>query len=174
MITAGVEMAISGIGPSAPPPPPTRPRDEPAPDLVEEEPAAEPLPPSAEAPAAPEAEPDPEPEIIDEKPRQKNQWEKPILDFIIDGGFVRGDNEKQSRSRLTSILNASPFFDLPFGDLELVPALAWVFAWEQIKEKHPTMKPDNRKPIVLKLWEERQDDLMSLAEKKIPPDGKDE
>ena len=106
-------------------------------------------------------------------PRTKGQWEQPILDFILDGGFVRGDDEKQSRIRLTSILNASPFFELPFGDLELVPALAWVFAWEQIKEKHPTMKSDNRKPIVLKLWEERQDDLMSLAEKKIPPDGSD-
>ncbi len=120
-------------------------------------------------------EPDPEPEIIEETvieapPRMENQWEETIFHFIIDGGFVRGDNKIQMERRLAAILNASPFFDLPFGELKLVPALAWVFAWEQIKEKHSKMKVENRKLLVLKLWEERHDELIDLAANKIPPD----
>ncbi len=120
-------------------------------------------------------EPDPEPEIIEETvieapPRMENQWEETIFHFIIDGGFVRGDNKIQMERRLAAILNASPFFDLPFGELKLVPALAWVFAWEQTKEKHSKMKVENRKPIVVKLWKERYDELIGLAKTKIPPD----
>ena len=118
---------------------------------------------------------DPEPEIIEETvieapPRMKNQWEETIFHFIIDGGFVRGDDQKQMEARLAAILNASPFFAQPFGDLKLIDALAWVFAWEQTKEKHSKMKVENRKPIVVKLWKERYDELIGLAKTKIPPD----
>ena len=57
-------MAISGIGPLAPPPPAVRPGEQPAPDTVEQEQdaATEPEPLSEEAPAAGTVEQDPAPE----------------------------------------------------------------------------------------------------------------
>ena len=128
-----------------------------------------------------EEEPDPEPEtkteepeVIEEQPvRAENHWEDEILDFVVTEQFVAGEDEKAMRHHAIGILNYSPFVEIPYGDLELVPAVAWFLAWNRISEKHPKTKAENKAPKVLKLWESEQAELLELAVSKIPPD-KDE
>lgn len=102
-------------------------------------------------------------------PRPKNKWEDEIKNFIIGTGLVRGENQDKMEYRLNAILNASPFVDVPFGELELLPALAWVMAWEHIKKEHSRTKPANRRIKVLELWEyaETHDDFIDLAKLEI-------
>lgn len=105
--------------------------------------------------------------------RYKNQWEDNIKDFIIETGLIRGDTQDKMEHRFTAILNASPFTNIPFGELELVPALAWFLAWEQIKEQHPRHLAKNRKPKVLALWNDEglRGEFLDLATSMIPPDS---
>ena len=129
----------------------------------------------AEPPAEDEkkekSEPAPEPES-EEPVRLENQWEKPILEFIIDNQIVRGDNDTERQHRVVAILNFSPFMEVPFEKLELVEAVAWILGSEKMKDEHPRMKLENRSEKVLALWEDEQekDALIELAIKHIPPD----
>lgn len=117
----------------------------------------------------PTGEEEPEPE-----PRQEHQWEPKIRDFIIDGGFV-GDGKKVAlEHRFVAILDASPFVDVPYGDLDLVEALGWVIGWESVKEAHPRMGAENRRKIVFENWQEKviREKWIDMAISNIPPDSK--
>ena len=104
--------------------------------------------------------------------RLENQWEKPILKFLIDNELVGGEDKTVRQHRLVTILNHSPFTAIPFGELEMVLAVAWVLGWEKIKVAHPRMKSENRQSKVLELWEDEDERnaLIDLAIKIIPPD----
>ena len=119
----------------------------------------------------PDPEPDPEPESKEPK-RLENQWEKPILKLLIGDQIVGGDNDTERQHRAVYLLNHSPFTAIAFGELEIVPAVAWVLGCEQVKEAHPKMKSENRMKKALKLWddEDEKNALIDLAMKNIPPD----
>ncbi len=116
-----------------------------------------------------ERSPEEEPEAT---PRLEHQWEEPIRDFIIDQGFVQGKTKTAMQNRLVAILDASPFVDVPYGDLDLVEALAWVIGWEEVKEAHGKMKAENRRKIVFDNWKAQaiREKWIDLAISKIPPD----
>ncbi len=126
-----------------------------------------------EPPKEDEKKEDPNPEPEPGGPvRLENQWEKPILKFLIDNQIVRGDNDTERQHRVVAILNYSPFTDIPYGKLEPVEAVAWVLGSEKMKDEHPRMKLENRSEKVLALWEETASrmELIDLAMKNIPPD----
>ncbi len=114
----------------------------------------------------------PEKENPEPPPRQEHQWESRIRDFIIGAGFVRGDKKAEIQHRFVAILDASPFVDVPYGELDLVEALAWFLAWEGVKEAHPRMKAENRQKIVFDNWQEEaiREKWIDMAISNIPPD----
>ena len=116
-------------------------------------------------------EPKPEPEP-GEPARLENQWEKPILKFLIDNELVGGEDKIVRQHRLAHILNQSPFMEIPYGELDIVEAMAWVLGWEKIKTEHPRTKWENRLKQVQELWvnEQEKNALIELAMKNIPPD----
>ncbi len=118
-----------------------------------------------------EPKPDPEPETK-EPVRLENQWEKPILKFLIDNEMVGGEDKIVRQHRLAHILNQSPFMEIPYGELDIVEATAWVLGWEKIKTEHPRTKWENRLKQVQELWvnEQEKNALIDLASKHIPPD----
>lgn len=64
--------------------------------------------------------------------RQENQWEKEIIDKIMDLQLV------QARPHAVNILNNSIFLTtVEYGDLDVVNGVAYLLAWGYSKEKYP-------------------------------------
>lgn len=104
--------------------------------------------------------------------RRQGQWEEPVITFLVSNSFVQGDTESKATSNARGILDHAPFGSVPFGELELLPALAWVFGWLEIAEKHPRMKAINRAKIVKGGWDEDETraEWEDWALSQIPPE----
>ena len=125
--------------------------------------------PEPELKTEPEPEPktDPEPE-----PRAKNKWEPFIVNFLVETQLVDGKDAKQVKLHIRKILNRSPFMDVPFGDLELVDALAFVLGRLLVIEEYPQLESKARYALLLEWWadDEKRNDLIDRALKMIPPE----
>ena len=125
----------------------------------------------------PEPEPEPDPEPAPEpnpepEPRAKNKWEPEIVNFLMETQLVDGKDAKQVKLHIRKILNRSPFMDVPFGELELVDALAFVIGRSQIMGGFPELESKARYALLLEWWadDENRNDLIDRALKMIPPE----
>ena len=62
--------------------------------------------------------------------------------------------------------------DVPFGDLELVEALAFVIGRSQIMGDHPQLESKARYALLIEWWadDEKRNDLIDRALVMIPPE----
>jgi len=81
------------------------------------------------------------------EPRLESQWESEIIDKIVDLGLV------QAKPHAINILNKSLFVNVPYGELEMIEAVAYFVAWEGLKQELPTMKTDERADALNKAFE---------------------
>jgi recombination protein RecT len=121
----------------------------------------------AEPDPEPGPEPDPEPE-----PRTKNKWEPNVVDFIAETQLVDGKDDKQVKLHIRKILNRSPFMSVPFGDLDVVEATAFVIGRNLVMEEYPDLESKERYVLLLEWWadETRRKDMIERALKMVPPE----
>ncbi len=131
-------------------------------DTPEPEPKTEPEPETHPEPAT---EPDPE-------PRPKNKWEPEVVDFLVETQLVDGKDAKQVKSQIRKILNRSPFMDVPFGELDIVEATAFVVGRLLVLEEFPKLENEARYAQLLEWWadDEKKQDLIARALTMIPPE----
>ena len=90
--------------------------------------------------------------------RIENQWEKEIIDKLVDLQLV------QARPHAVNILNRSPFMHVPYNQLEVVEAVAYIIGWQQLKENMPDVSTDERNARMNKAWAEGvNSDLLDKA-----------
>jgi len=90
--------------------------------------------------------------------RLENQWEKDIVDKLVDLQLV------QARPHAVNILNRSPFMSVPYHQLEMVEAVAYIIGWQQLKESLPDMSTDERNAAMNKSWAEgNNEDCLAKA-----------
>ena len=108
------------------------------------------------------------------KTRYKGQWEAEIIAFLVGSELVASDTENKSAYDARTILDYSPFKEVPFGMLEEIDAHAWVYGWLEIKSEHPKMKDPRRAKIALAAWseEEIRDRWLDWAVSQNPPEAK--
>lgn len=101
--------------------------------------------------------------------RIKNQWEEPVISFIVNSGLV------DERREAVAILNDSVLSAVPFGDLEVVEAVAYVYGWLQTKERQPKLKDKNLAKAVNGAWidEQTKEVWIEWALKQVPPENQD-
>lgn len=85
---------------------------------------------------------------VSDKPRVENQWEQPVLDKLLDLGLVN------AKKHAVNTLEQSPFKSVPYGDLEIVEAVAYFIGRAKLKEEHPDIKSEERAAMMNKAWEE--------------------
>jgi len=97
-------------------------------------------------------------EYTEAKHRIENQWEQEIIDKLVDLQLV------QARPHAVNILNRSPFMSVPYHQLEMVEAVAYVYGWQQLKENIPDMSTDERNAAMNKSWAEgNNEDCLAKA-----------
>ncbi len=118
----------------------------------------------------PNPEPDQEPDQASE-PRAKNKWEPDIVNFLAETQLVDGKDTKQVKLHIRKILNRSPFMDVPFGELDIVEATAFVIGRILIIEEYPQLESKARYALLLEWWgdEEKKQELIDRAVKMVPP-----
>jgi hypothetical protein len=105
--------------------------------------------------------------------RYENQWEEPVISFLVSTQLVDGDTERKAAVSARHILNYAPFREVPFGKLDVVDAVAWVYGWRQAREKHPSMKPALLAGVVLGGWNDVpvKAEWINWALDQIPPES---
>ena len=97
-------------------------------------------------------------EYSEAKPRMENQWEQEIIDKIMELQLV------QARPHAVNILNLSPFMSIPYHQLEMVEAVAYIIGWERMKDNFPEMSTEERAETMNKTWKEgNNDDCIAKA-----------
>ena len=122
----------------------------------------------------PEPKQDPEPSEPeqDPEPRTKNKWEPEIINFLADTQLVDGKDENQIKLHIRKILNRSPFMDVPYGELSLVKATAFVIGRILVMEEYPDLESPERYELLLEWWadDERRAEMIERATQMIPPE----
>lgn len=118
-----------------------------------------------EDPEPPELEADPE-------PRAKNKWEPNVVDFLAETQLVDGKDANQVKLHIRKILNRSPFMEVPFGELDVVEATAYVIGRILVMEEYPDLESKERYALLLEWWadEERHNEMIERALKMVPPE----
>lgn len=102
-------------------------------------------------------------EVRDVTPKQnvariENQWEQNIIEKLLDLQLI------QAKPHAVNILNRSPFMSVPYHQLEMVEAVAYVYGWQQLKENMPDMSTDERNESMNKAWAEgNNEDCLAKA-----------
>ena len=87
--------------------------------------------------------------------RMENQWEKEVIDKLLDLQLV------QARPHAVNILNRSPFMEVPYRELEIVEAVAYVIGWKRLDEK---LSSDEKQAAMNKAWnEDGKEELLDKA-----------
>ena len=90
--------------------------------------------------------------------RIENQWEQEIIDKLVDLQLV------QAKPHAVNILNRSPFMSVPYRQLDMTEAVAYVIGWQQLKENAPEKSTDERNATMNKAWTEgKNEDLLAKA-----------
>ena len=105
--------------------------------------------------------------------RYKNQWEESVISFLVsDLQLVQGENDRAAAIKARQILNYAPFEEVPFGKLDVVEAVAWVYGWNRAREKHPQMKDALLAGVVRGGWAEAEvrTEWVNWALEQVPPE----
>ena len=87
--------------------------------------------------------------------RMENQWEKEVIDKLLDLQLV------QARPHAVNILNRSPFMEVPYRELEIVEAVAYVIGWSRLDDK---LSSDEKQAAMNKAWnEDEKEELLDKA-----------
>ena len=87
--------------------------------------------------------------------RIENQWEKKIVDKLVDLQLV------QARPHAVNILNRSPFMRVPYNQLEVVEAVAYVIGWGRLDDK---LSSDEKQAAMSNSWTKGDnEDLLDKA-----------
>ena len=126
--------------------------------------------------SAPDPEPkqDPEPSEPeqDPEPRTKNKWEPEIINFLADTQLVDGKDDNQIKLHIRKILNRSPFMEVPYGELDVVNATAFVIGRILVMEEYPELESSKRYELLLEWWDDdaRRAEMIERATQMIPPE----
>lgn len=119
-------------------------------------------------------EPDPEQPSTEEgpEPRAKNKWEPAVVNFIAETQMVDGKDDNQVKLHIRKILNRSPFMEVPFGELDVVEATAFVIGRILVMEEYPELESPKRYELLLEWWADdvRRQEMIERALKMVPPE----
>lgn len=121
----------------------------------------------------PKPEPDADSKATPEpEPRAKNKWEPEIVNFLAETQLVDGKDENQIKLHIRKILNRSPFMSVPYGELDVVEATAFVIGRILVMEEYPELESPKRYELLLEWWTDdaRRAEMIERAMQMIPPE----
>ena len=83
--------------------------------------------------------------------RIENQWEQEIIDKLLDLQLV------QTKPHAVNILNRSPFMSVPYRQLNVVDAVAYVIGWSGLDDKKSS---DEKQAVMNKAWADGDNDSL--------------